>query len=89
MILDYAADGTQATAYTAPEVATLREGPGGSKIVLGYMSIGDLEDYRLGRPHLGYRRRGSHLPPLGLTATERMASSARMWTPTSSAPSLA
>ena len=46
VIMDYAADGTAATEYTADEIQALRESPGGSKVLLAYMSIGEAEDYR-------------------------------------------
>jgi cysteinyl-tRNA synthetase len=46
VVIDYSADGDDATAYTAAQIAALRDSPGGVKIVLSYMSIGEAEDYR-------------------------------------------
>jgi cysteinyl-tRNA synthetase len=46
VIMDYAADGDDETTYTAAQIAALKQSPGGDKIVLAYMSIGEAEDYR-------------------------------------------
>lgn len=46
VVIDYAADGTEDTAFTAAEIAALRDSPGGPKIVLAYLSIGEAENYR-------------------------------------------
>lgn len=46
VIMDYSAGGDDATAFTSSEIAALRQSPGGEKIVLAYMSIGEAEDYR-------------------------------------------
>ncbi len=46
VVIDYAADGTDDTAFTAVEIAALRDSLGGPKIVLAYLSIGEAEDYR-------------------------------------------
>jgi len=46
VVIDYSADGTDDTAFTAAEIAALRDSPGGPKIVLAYLSIGEAEDYR-------------------------------------------
>jgi len=46
VIIDYAADGDDETAFTAGQIAALKTSPGGRKIVLAYMSIGEAEDYR-------------------------------------------
>jgi cysteinyl-tRNA synthetase len=46
VIMDYSADGSDEARYTASEISTLKESPGGSKLVLAYMSIGEAEDYR-------------------------------------------
>ncbi|RLC89694.1 MAG: hypothetical protein DRI77_15475 [Chloroflexi bacterium] len=46
VVMDYAADGDDATAFTAAQIAALKDSPGGDKIVLAYMSIGEAEDYR-------------------------------------------
>ncbi len=46
VIMDYSADGSEAGEFTAAEIDALRHSPGGEKIVLAYMSIGEAEDYR-------------------------------------------
>ena len=46
VVMDYSADGGEEAEYTAAEIATLKNSPGGEKIVLAYMSIGEAEDYR-------------------------------------------
>ena len=46
VVMDYSADGDEATRYTAGQIAALKNSPGGPKIVLAYMSIGEAEDYR-------------------------------------------
>lgn len=46
VIMDYSADGTDQQHYTAQEIATLKSSPGGPKLVLAYMSIGEAENYR-------------------------------------------
>lgn len=46
VVMDYSADGDDATAFTAAQIATLKDSPGGPKIVLAYVSIGEAEDYR-------------------------------------------
>jgi cysteinyl-tRNA synthetase len=46
VIMDYSADGDDASAFTAGQIADLKASPGGDKIVLAYMSIGEAEDYR-------------------------------------------
>jgi len=46
VVMDYAADGDDATAFTSADVSTLKASPGGDKFVLAYMSIGEAEDYR-------------------------------------------
>ncbi len=46
VVMDYAADGDDETAFTTAQIATLKDSPGGAKIVLAYMSIGEAEDYR-------------------------------------------
>ena len=45
-IIDYSADGTEAGEFGATQIAMLRDGPTGPKIVLAYLSIGEAEDYR-------------------------------------------
>ena len=46
VVMDYSADGDDATAFTAAQIAALKDSPGGAKIVLAYVSIGEAEDYR-------------------------------------------
>lgn len=46
VVMDYAADGDEATEFTAAQIETLKHSPGGDKIVLAYMSIGEAEEYR-------------------------------------------
>jgi len=46
VIMDYAADGDEVTEFTAAQIDTLKHSPGGEKIILAYMSIGEAEDYR-------------------------------------------
>jgi cysteinyl-tRNA synthetase len=46
VVMDYSADGDDATAFTAAQIAVLKHSPGGDKIVLAYMSIGEAEEYR-------------------------------------------
>ncbi len=46
VVMDYSADGGDEAAFTAEQIATLKNSPGGPKIVLSYMSIGEAEDYR-------------------------------------------
>ncbi len=46
VIMDYSVDGDDETAYSAEDIASLKASPGGEKIVLAYMSIGEAEDYR-------------------------------------------
>jgi cysteinyl-tRNA synthetase len=45
-IIDYSADGSDEERFSAEQVAALKNSPGGEKIVLAYMSIGEAEDYR-------------------------------------------
>jgi cysteinyl-tRNA synthetase len=45
-IIDYSADGHEATRFTKAQVGALRHSPGGTKLVLAYMSIGEAETYR-------------------------------------------
>jgi cysteinyl-tRNA synthetase len=44
--MDYSADGSEAGEFTPAQIAALEHSPGGDKIVLAYMSIGEAEDYR-------------------------------------------
>jgi len=46
IVMDYSAAGDDETAFTADQIATLKNSPGGPKILLAYMSIGEAEDYR-------------------------------------------
>jgi cysteinyl-tRNA synthetase len=46
VVMDYSAEGGDDTAFTAAQIAALKRSPGGDKIVLAYMSIGEAEDYR-------------------------------------------
>ncbi len=43
VVIDYARDGTDGTAYSAGQIQQIRNG---GKIVLAYLSIGEAEDYR-------------------------------------------
>jgi len=46
VVMDYSAEGDDASAFSAAQIAALQHSPGGEKIVLAYMSIGEAEDYR-------------------------------------------
>jgi len=46
IVIDYSQDGDEETRFTRDEISALKDSPGGSKIVLAYMSIGEAEDYR-------------------------------------------
>jgi len=46
VIIDYSSDGSGEGAFSAAEIDALRNGPGGDKTVLAYLSIGEAEDYR-------------------------------------------
>ncbi len=46
VVMDYSGDGGEETEFTAEQIAALRHSPGGTKILLAYMSIGEAEDYR-------------------------------------------
>jgi cysteinyl-tRNA synthetase len=45
-VIDYSRDGSDDARFTAAEIAQLKASPGGTKLVLAYMSIGEAEDYR-------------------------------------------
>jgi len=45
-VIDYSADGTDEKRFSAKQIRHLRDGEGGHKTVLSYMSIGEAEDYR-------------------------------------------
>ncbi|MFQ6101344.1 MAG: MJ1477/TM1410 family putative glycoside hydrolase [Anaerolineae bacterium] len=46
VVMDYSSDGSEAGEFTAAQIESLKHSPGGEKIVLAYMSIGEAEDYR-------------------------------------------
>ena len=46
VIMDYSSDGSDEGAYQQSEILALKDSPGGSKIVLAYLSIGEAESYR-------------------------------------------
>lgn len=46
VVMDYSADGEPAGEFSAAEIAALQNSPGGSKVVIAYMSIGEAESYR-------------------------------------------
>ena len=46
VIIDYSEDGSEEGEWSREDVEALRDSPGGAKIVLAYMSIGEAEDYR-------------------------------------------
>jgi len=46
IIMDYSSDGTAGGEYTTEQIKALKFSPGGRKIVLAYMSVGEAEDYR-------------------------------------------
>lgn len=47
VVVDYSADGSDATAFKPADVAAMQSRPdGGRKLVVSYMSIGEAEDYR-------------------------------------------
>lgn len=45
-IVDYSLDGSEEQRLTPAQVAALKNGAGGPKLVLAYLSIGEAEDYR-------------------------------------------
>jgi cysteinyl-tRNA synthetase len=46
VVMDYSADGSQDGEFSAVQIADLKHSPGGDKVVLAYMSIGEAESYR-------------------------------------------
>lgn len=46
IVMDYSSDGSEEGEFTAEEIAAIKNSPGGSKIVLSYMSIGEAEEGR-------------------------------------------
>jgi cysteinyl-tRNA synthetase len=45
-VVDYSHGGSDETRFTAAQIAGLKNSPGGAKLVLSYLSIGEAEDYR-------------------------------------------
>jgi cysteinyl-tRNA synthetase len=45
-VIDYSRDGGDEGRFSAQEIAALQNSPGGAKIVLAYISVGEAEDYR-------------------------------------------
>jgi cysteinyl-tRNA synthetase len=46
VVMDYSSDGRETGEFTREQVSALRNSPGGPKILLAYLSIGEAEDYR-------------------------------------------
>ena len=46
VVIDYSSDGTESGEWLPAEIETARTGPGGSKKIVAYMSIGQAENYR-------------------------------------------
>ena len=46
LVIDYSLDGRLDEAFTAQEVADMAGGPGGPKVMVSYISIGEVEDFR-------------------------------------------
>jgi uncharacterized protein (TIGR01370 family) len=46
VVMDYSAEGDDESAFSAAQISALQHSPGGDKIALAYMSIGEAEDYR-------------------------------------------
>ena len=46
IIMDYSANGDEETEYSRSDIEGLKGSPGDDKIVLGYLSIGEAENYR-------------------------------------------
>ena len=46
VVVDYSSDGSETGEFTNAQIASLKHSPGGEKIVIAYMSIGEAEDYR-------------------------------------------
>jgi cysteinyl-tRNA synthetase len=46
VVMDYSSDGSESGRWSASQIASLQHSPGGDKLVLAYMSIGEAEDYR-------------------------------------------
>jgi len=45
-IIDYSQDGSEKNRFTSEQINALKNSPGGPKLVLAYMSIGEAENYR-------------------------------------------
>lgn len=46
VVTDYSQDGSEENRFTAEQINALKNSPGGPKLVLAYMSIGEAENYR-------------------------------------------
>jgi cysteinyl-tRNA synthetase len=46
MVIDFSRDGTNANAFSPAEVAAMANGPGGEKVMVAYISIGEASDFR-------------------------------------------
>lgn len=46
VIIDYSLDGSEEGRFSVQQINALKDSPGGPKLVLAYMSIGEAEDYR-------------------------------------------
>ncbi len=46
VVMDYSQDGSEDGEFSSSQIAALKDSPGGSKIVLAYMSIGEAEEGR-------------------------------------------
>jgi len=73
LVVDPTRDGSETTRFSPAEIAALKNSPGGPKIVLAYLSIGEAEDYRFywgldhGQPGADWKRR----PPAWLGPENR------------------
>jgi cysteinyl-tRNA synthetase len=46
VVMDYSSNGQEAGEFTREQISALKNSPGGPKILLAYLSIGEAEDYR-------------------------------------------
>ena len=46
LVLDYSVNGEASGEFTRNDIISLQGGPGGSKLIIAYLSIGEAEDYR-------------------------------------------